>query len=441
MLYLAVYLIFMKFIFHGGAKEVGKSCIELITNGNRYLLDAGLKFKEHGFEAPFKVFDLPHIDGLFLSHAHLDHTGSLPLFEHFNLICPIYCTQQTRELTKILLKDSYKIARIKHLHPAYQKPDLKKVYAATNIVNFDKEYTAQGITFKFLNAGHIPGSAMILIKTEGKKILYTGDFKLSTTKLMTGARDSSQKYLTNGDLKDIDILISESTYGDKTLPERAPLEEHFLDRVAEVTQQGAVVIPVFSLGRAQEILIILAKRKWNVPIYFDGMCVDMTDIILKKDPSYLTGTATLRQMFRKVTLVRQEQQRQKIMNQRAIFITTSGMVQGGPVMEYIENIWGDPNNAIFLTGFQCKRTNGRTLVDEGYLYLKGWKTTVRCAVEKFDFSGHSDDAELKTFVNLLKPKIVIFQHGDEDAVNNLCTWAEQEGYRTYGPAVGHEIDL
>ena len=142
----------MKLVFHGGAKEVGKSCIELITQGNRFLLDAGVKFKEDGFEAPFNIFNLPGINGLFLSHAHLDHTGSLPLFEHYNLLCPIFTTEQTRELTAVLLRDSYKIARIKHLHPAYQKIDLKNVYRSTRIIEFNKAYKHMNIDFKFFNA-------------------------------------------------------------------------------------------------------------------------------------------------------------------------------------------------------------------------------------------------------------------------------------------------
>ena len=207
----------MKLAFHGAAKEVGRSCIELQTQGDRYLLDAGIKFKEGGFAYPERIINLPDIDGLFISHAHLDHTGALPFFEHYKIICPIYCTKLTYGITKILLKDSYKIARIRHLHPAYTKTDLRRVQKDVRFVKYDKNYKHRKIRFTFKNAGHIPGSAMILIEAEGKKILYTGDTKLITTDLMKGP--DLEQY------KDIDVLIMESTYGDRGLPDRKATEE------------------------------------------------------------------------------------------------------------------------------------------------------------------------------------------------------------------------
>ncbi len=212
----------MKLIFHGGAKEVGRSCIELQTQGDRYLLDAGIKFKEGGFEYPDKVIDYPDIDGLIISHAHLDHSGALPLFEHYNIICPIFCTRLTLALTKILLKDSYKIERIRNLHPAYNNTDLKKVEKSVTLLDYDKLITHRKINFILRNAGHVPGSAMTLIEAEGKKILYTGDTKLKTTEVMKGAFT---------DYQDIDVLIIESTYGARELPDRNELKKKFLDKI------------------------------------------------------------------------------------------------------------------------------------------------------------------------------------------------------------------
>jgi len=433
----------MKLIFHGGAKEVGKSCIELATGDHRYVLDAGLKFKEHGFEAPFQLFDLPNIDALFLSHAHLDHSGALPLFEHYNLICPLFTTQQTKELSRILLKDSYKIARIRHLHPAYEKPDLKKVYGATKLVDFNKPYTFKNIEFKFFNAGHIPGSAMILIKVDGKKILYTGDFRLKSTQLMDGAEKDLDAHIASGELKDIDVLISESTYGGRTLNPREQAEKEFLDKIEQVIQKGSVVIAVFALGRAQDILMLLSKRKWTVPIYYDGLSVDVTKNILRGDPAYLNQKQVLYEMFNKhADLVTKEKKREKIMGNKGIFITTSGMLQGGPVLQYIENMWGNPDNAILMTGYQCKRTNGQLLLDEGYIYLKGWKTYVKCQVAKYDFSGHADDPQLREFITKINPKNLILQHGDPENIDKVKVWAEQNlPCKVFAPSVGDTLEF
>ncbi|MGV8171395.1 MAG: MBL fold metallo-hydrolase [Candidatus Woesearchaeota archaeon] len=433
----------MKLVFHGGAQEVGKSCIELVTVDHRYLMDAGLKFKEHGFEAPFQVFDLPKVDGLFLSHAHLDHSGALPLFEHYNLICPIYTTEQTKDLTTILLKDSYKIARIRHLHPAYDKPDLRRVLKATNVVQFNKSYTINNIEFKFFNAGHIPGSAMILIKTEGKKILYTGDFKLKSTELMKGAGTELDQLIANGELKDIDVLISETTYGGKTMPSHEDVEVAFLDKIQQVLTKGSVVIPIFALGRAQDVLLMLAKRKWTVPIYFDGLCIDVTKTILRDDQSYLNNKQELYNMFnRRVDLVKKEKKRAQIVNNHGIFVTTSGMLQGGPIVAYIENMWGNPDNAILMTGYQCKRTNGQLLLEEGYIYLHGWKTIVKCQVEKFDFSGHADDPQIRELITKINPKNVILQHGDPESTLMVKEWVEHNTQiKAFMPKVGDTLEF
>ena len=425
----------MKLVFHGAAKEVGRSCIELQTQGDRYLLDAGIKFKEGGLAYPEKIINLPDIDGLFISHSHEDHAGALPLFEHYKIICPIYCTKLTYAISKILLKDSYKIARIRNLHPAYTKVDLREVEKDVRFVKYDKEYKHRKINFTFKNAGHVPGSSMILIEAEGKKILYTGDTKLKTTELVKGAFT---------DYKDIDVLIIESTYGNRILPNREKVRKNFLDKVEEVIARGgSVVIPVFALGRAQDALIMLEERKFKVPIYFDGMCKKITSRILTFNDKYVNNRNILDYMFNKKTIhIGSPKHRSHAMSGQGIFVTTSGMIQGGPVMSYLKEMWHDPRNAILLMGFQCKRTNGRHLVEDGFVYIDGWKTYVKCEVERYEFSGHADQEDLKEMVRKIKPKRVVFQHGDPEAVENLRSWAEKENkYIVYAPEIGEEIDL
>jgi putative mRNA 3-end processing factor len=360
------------------------------------------------------------------------------------MMCPIYATEQTRDLTAILLKDSYKIARIKHLHPAYAKPDLRKVFSMTKVVKFDTSYTHKNIEFKFLNAGHIPGSSMILVKTEGKKLLYTGDYKMHSTALMKGAETSVDASIANGDFKDIDILISETTYGGKTMPLNSDVETAFLDKIAQVVAKGSVVIPIFALGRAQDVLLMLSKRKWPVPVFFDGLCIDVTKIVLKDDQSYLMNRSQLNDMFNKrVELVKKEKNRLTIVGSHAIFVTTSGMMQGGPILSYVDHMWGNPDSAILMTGFQCKRTNGQLLLDEGYLYLNGWKTQVKCQVQKFDFSGHADDPQLRSLITKINPKNLILQHGDPENSMLVEEWAKNAlpSCKIFVPAVGDKLEF
>ncbi|MFH0870698.1 MAG: MBL fold metallo-hydrolase [archaeon] len=425
----------MKLIFHGAAKEVGRSCIELQTQGDRYLLDAGIKFKEGGFEYPEKVLDIPEIDGLFISHAHLDHSGSLPLFEHYNIVCPVFCTELTFALVKVLLKDSYKIARIKNLHPAYDKLDLKKVEKSTRFMKYDQEFVHRKVKVTFRNAGHIPGSAMILLEAEGKKLLYTGDTKLKTTEVVKGA---------DTNFNDIDTLIIESTYGARVLSDRAEIKKRFLDKVEEVIGKGgSVIVPVFALGRAQDILVMLSEREFKAPIYYDGMCNTISKKMLESSDPYLNSQEALEKMvFHNAIHVNNDMRRQAAIKKQGIFVTTSGMLQGGPVLSYVKELWHDPKNAILLTGFQCKRTNGRTLVEEGYVYIDGWKTYVKCYVEKFDFSGHADQSDLKEIITRINPKMIIFQHGDEEDITAISTWAGQQGkYKIFVPSIGDEIEI
>ncbi|PIN81118.1 hypothetical protein COV13_02180 [Candidatus Woesearchaeota archaeon CG10_big_fil_rev_8_21_14_0_10_32_9] len=430
----------MKIQFHGAAREVGRSCISITTkNGNRYLLDVGIKFQEDGFSGPEGVTNVPGIKGVFLSHAHLDHSGGLPLFEHQKLKCPIFCTRQTFAITKILLKDSYKIARIKHTHPAYDKTDLVEVSKETEYVQYDKWYVHNDLKFKYLNAGHIPGSAMILIEADGKRILYTGDYNNKETELMYSA--IVNKELTD---KPIDVLITESTYGNRELPDRKLLNKQFIASVKKtISGGGSVLIPVFALGRAQETLIMLGKENLNCKIYLDGMAKTITKQIISTSSKYVKNKDLLSEIFfNKIEWISSPKRRNDAIRNGGIFITTSGMLQGGPVLEYLKELWHNPKNKLTLMGFQCKRTNGRHLVEEGFVYIDGWKTQVKCAVEKYDFSGHTDSEFIKKMVSTINPKMVFFQHGDEESVDILNQWAKKNiKGKTYAPSLGEIFEI
>ena len=431
----------MRIEFHGAAREVGRSCIELTTKqGNRFLLDIGVKFGEGGLIFPEKVLDVPEIDGTFITHAHLDHSGGLPLFEHKHLHGPIFLTAQTLAAAKILLKDSYKVARIKHLHPAYNNGDLKEIQKDAKIVQYDKWYEHKDIKFMFLNAGHIPGSAMILIEVDNKRLLYTGDFNNRDTSLME--HEIIDTVLKE---KQLDVLITESTYGHRDITNNDDEEKRFIDTIKKTLKnEGSVIVPTFSLGRAQQILIMIAKAKLDTKIYFDGLCNKLTRKILETPSKYLRNLDVLSDAFyNQIEWISSQKRRKDAIKNQGIFITTSGMLQGGPVLEYIKEMWHDEKNTITLMGFQCKRTNGRHLLDEGYIYLDGWKTYVKCKVDKFDFSGHADSDGIKRMVRKLKPKHTFFQHGDEDAVLHLKEWADREvGGKNYAPAIReiHEIN-
>ncbi|MFA6073590.1 MAG: MBL fold metallo-hydrolase [Candidatus Woesearchaeota archaeon] len=428
----------MKIEFHGAALEVGRSCISITTDkGNKYLIDFGIKFKETGFEAPINIPPVNEIKAVFLSHAHLDHSGGLPLLEHMNLNCPIFCTKQTFSIAKILLKDSYKIERIRNIHPAYNNTDLKEIQKDTRFVTFDKWYTFGDLKFTYLNAGHIPGSAMILFIIDGKRVLYTGDFNSRPSLLMN--TDFNKEELS----KPIDVLITESTYGYRELPERLGLENDMINSIKQtLANKGSVLIPVFALGRAQEILIMLGRSDISSNIYVDGMCKKVTRTILDTKSKYVNNLEPLKHAFdEKAQWIGSPKKRKDAIKNGGVFLTTSGMLQGGPVLEYVKEFWHDDKSKIIMTGFQCKRTNGRHLLEEGFVYIDGWKTFVKCQIEKYDFSGHADRLAIQTFVKMINAKVVVFQHGDQEAIDALKQWAETNiTSKIYTPIIGDSFE-
>lgn len=425
----------MQLIFHGGAQEVGRSCIELRTAGDRYILDCGLKFHEAGFDYPAKFFDVKELDGVFLTHAHLDHSGGLPFFEHYRMLCPIYCCTETKTIAQILLKDSHKIARIKHLHEAFSNVDLKEVATHMAGVRFNQTQPFRTIKHTFYNAGHIPGSASIKIEAEGLSVLYTGDYNTRTTHLMVPADPHSWGH--------VDVLITECTYGARDLPDRDKLQAEFLNRVDAVTKAGGrVLIPVFAVGRAQEILIMLAERDWPVPIYMDGMAKKVTRAVMEGDSQYVRSRELLARLFSKVQFITSDEHRSAVAEQPGIFISTSGMLQGGPAIHYLEHMWTDEKSAVLLTGYQVKGTNGYLLDNDKMAYIGGYRTKVRCDVERFDFSGHLSSADIKETVTAVRPRILILNHGNPENIKAINDWATGLGWcAVHAPKVGEQVDI
>lgn len=407
----------MKVIFHGGAQEVGRSCVEFKIGKDRYIMDAGIKFEAGGVIYPQEVFEVPEIDGLFLSHAHLDHSGGLPLYEHYNMLCPIICSMQTKVITRIMLKDSFKIAKIKNTHPAYDNFDIKKVMNSIVVTPFDKLIKFRDIKYRLHNAGHIPGSAMIEVQAEGKKIIYTGDFNLTNTNLMIPA---------SKDLKDVDVLIMESTYGYREIAPRDEMEFEFLKEVERAIQKGGrVLIPVFAVGRAQEILIMLSKKEWNVPIYFDGLAKKVTRRMVMNYSKFISNKEKLAYMFNeKVQSVSSENRRNRAANAPGIFVTTSGMLTGGPAVHYLKHMFHDEKSAVLLVGYQAKGTRGRMIMEDKKASIKGEITDIKCHIRQFEFSAHSDREDLHEFILAVKPKKLFLMHGDPDNIQELADWAQ-----------------
>ncbi|NQZ84873.1 MAG: MBL fold metallo-hydrolase [Nanoarchaeales archaeon] len=423
----------MKIIFHGAAQEVGKSCIEVQTGGKRYIMDAGIKFTKNGAEYPKFLDRVFELDGVFLSHAHLDHSGALPLLEHKNLKCPIYCTNLTWKIVNLLLADNYHLEKLKHIHPAYVERDITKVKNDLHFVTYDKQYvTGDGkVKFTYLNSGHIPGGASILLELEGKKLLYTADINTEDTNLMIPSNLD--------EIQDIDILITENTYGNREHPGKDEEEKKFLEYVRETIKGGgSVLVPAFAVGRSQEVLILLEQLEEHIPIYLDGMARKVMTMVAESDDKYIDNRDAVARMMKRVRYIKKPTERDHIGKMKGIVIvTTSGMCQGGPVMTYLKHFVGRTENRVIMTGYQAAGTNGRYILEERTFKEHHHMYKVICDIQQVDFSAHYGQSEIRKMMTKINPAHLILQHGDISSLTESLEFAKENiDGEVYMPEIG-----
>ena len=430
----------MKIIFHGAAREVGKSCIELKTNKGRYLFDAGVKFIQGGVEYPKFLDKIFGIDAVFISHAHMDHSGALPMLEHKRLNCPIYMTSMTKGISDFLLEDAYHLDKLRNIHPAYIERDIKKAQKDTHLVKFDKLYETKkkDIKFSFINSGHIPGSASILMDIEGKKVVYSADVNTDDTMLMEPSNIQS--------LRDVDVFITETTYGDRYHPDLNKTREDFLYCVKKGLEKGgSILLPVFSVGRAQEILILLSKLDYDCEIYIDGLAKKISEFILNPNVSskYIDNLDILEYMYKKARKVFPKEREVIARKKGVIILSSSGMMQGGPVMTYAKHIIHKKENTIILSGYQGNGTNGRSIFEDRTFYNNHQRHHVICDVKKFDFSAHLGRDDIQRVLKSVKPKVVILNHGDISAMQSMELWIKEhlKDVKVLVPEIGEELEF
>lgn len=425
----------MNITFHGAAKEVGRSCIEINTPKSRIFLDSGIKVTEDGLEYPLDVKNLNKVDAVFLSHAHLDHSGALAYFAKLGLHCPIYCTEMTKKIASLLIKDSHKVELLENFVPKYSHTDIRKATNLMKVVQINKQFNLNDILVTFMPAGHIPGACSILLETNHKKILYTGDFNLADINSMKPAENSVQN---------LDYLICESTYGNRDHPERKKVETEFITKIKDVlADNGQVVIAAFAVGRIQELVMLLAKSEIKAKIFVDGMGNKINKLILESAKNFndIKDYKLFKKALSKVKVIRNKSDREYAISQKGVVLTTSGMITGGPILGYIKEMWNDPKSAIFMTGFQVHGTNGRLLLETGKISLNGIQVNVKAQHYLFDFSAHAGLIELQNYVKKIKPKNIILQHGDDEAISYFSAWLKENKFNVIVPSLNEKIDL
>ncbi len=368
------------------------------------MLDCGVKLREKD-GCPL----LPErTDALILSHAHLDHSGMVPFLYRENNP-QIYATDLTFELSHLLQRDSVKIKRLRAEKQIYSDDDINNMLSSENVMGYgSRRNLTDGISFQLMDAGHIPGSSSILLEIEGKRIFYTGDIKTADTWLQKGAM-----------LPKADILITEATYGNRIHPNRKELEREFLALVEETLERGGnAVIPAFAVGRTQEVLMILKDIPY--PVYLDGMGQKVTSIFLQY-PNYIRDIGLLQRVANNATWIENNSGRKRAMSEPSVIVTTAGMVSGGPVLQYLHRLHSDKMSSILLTGYQVEGTNGRLLMEKGYVIdsFTDSKIPIKMQKHQFDFSSHAGRHSLERIAKEVNPEKAFVVHGDPEPCESL----------------------
>ncbi len=431
----------------GGCREVGRNCTMLSTPETRVLIDCGVSVDSGDEGSPYlyipEVQPLDQIDAVVLTHAHLDHCGLIPLLFKYGYDGPLYMTPPTRDLMVLLQLDYIEIAGREGKKIPYDSSYIREGLKHTITLNYgDVTDIAPDMKITLHNAGHILGSSVVHFHIgDGLyNIVFTGDFKYERTLLFNPAVNEFPR---------LEALFMESTYGGSRdmQPSRREAEQG-LQRVIKETlgRDGNVLIPAFSVGRSQEVMIVLegAIRKGlidDVPIYLDGMIWEATAIHTTY-PEYLNNN--LRDMIFHKGLnpflsdsfkrVESSEMRRRIMaeERRCVILSTAGMMNGGPIMEYFRHFAPDERNTLVFVGYQAEGTLGRRIQKgrneipmPARMTENGKSETVRLnmrVVTVDGFSGHSDRQQLMDYVRRMNPmpNRVMMNHGDRSTCLELA---------------------
>lgn len=390
--------------FLGGAREVGNVGCTIETHGTkRILIDYGLAASR----PPRYPSPSPHVDNAIITHAHIDHIGMAPwLVGHHN--AKLHATPLVADLSGIMWRDTYKVSSIEGYPLTWDKRDIDDSLDSWMTHNHGETFELDGWNCTLHLAGHVPGASMIELRSEDLSILWTGDIDTRNSPNVHGAKPI-----------ECDILVMEATYAARDHNDRAGEEKRLVERVQEIRSRGGTaIIPSFASGRGQDIIKILYQNDPSLNVHYDGMGTRISQIWMDH-PTYLSDPSTFEKAYRWTKRVRGKSDRFKAL-EADVIVTTSGMLDGGPAIWYLNRLRHDSANAILLTGYQADRSGGRSLLDTGTLPIFGKMTKIDLEIEQFDLSNHAGKNELIQFALDCKPKHLVLFHTPDDDVDDFA---------------------
>ncbi len=443
----------MKLKFCGAAGTTTGSQHLLEINGKRILLDCGLYqgSRKHAYEVNccFPHFDPRLIDAVVLSHAHIDHSGNLPNLASKGFTGNIYATHATRDLCQIMLADSARIQEgdiewlnkhrkkegLEPATPLYSEQDAERCLRQFVTLGYDRPMQiADGVSVRFIDAGHILGSAQVLLEIhdqadgKNKRFLFSGDVGRGGNEVL---RDPVA-------VPDVDFLLMESTYGGREHEAPPGVDAHLAEILrGAVKRGGKILIPAFAVERTQQLLYVLHELFESgeipaIPVFVDSpLAVSATEIYRLHPDAF--NDEVYQSLFERenpfgfenLTLVRSVNGSKALNDLKgsAIIISASGMCEAGRILHHLKNNISDPKTTVLFVGYCADNTLGRRIRDnEREVSILGSRCTVRAKIEIIDsFSGHADHSELLAyFARMSGPKQRVWLvHGEPDHAENL----------------------
>jgi metallo-beta-lactamase family protein len=460
----------MDITFHGAAREVTGSCHVVRAAGSTVALDFGM-FQGHRRDADEKNRTLPfmveELTAVVLSHAHIDHAGRLPMLARYGYNGPIYATPATHDLCAIMLgdsahiqeKDAEYLARRNRpaAPPLYNTSDVAKLMGRMIGMPYDVPFdVAPGVRATFVEAGHILGSASVILDcAEGgvtRRLVFSADIGRWGLPIIRDPRPPA----------DADVVIMESTYGNRDHTPVSQMPDRLAQIVRETAQKGGrVIIPAFAVGRTQELLYDLhrltrANAIPAIPIILDSpLAISATTIFATNPEAYDRSEQLVKEVddlfdFGALEFTR-DVAASKALNTRfgpMIVIAASGMAEAGRILHHLAHGAPDPRNTILIVGFQAEHTLGRRIVErQPMLKIYGEQVPLRARVEVLNgYSAHADRGELHRWVNAVRASSdrafpVHLVHGEPEAQDSFATALRADGYTVTTPERGTTVSF